>query len=551
MAMKCSNRVLWCWLGFLTLGGVQAAVAADFAKAAARVDSLLAKELYGATATVAPQPTAAVDDATFLRRISLDLTGELPTPEELTTFSLDPAIDKRTKAVERLLAKKEFGQNWARYWRDVIFYRRKEDRALLSAPALVDYLTEQFNKGTSWDRIARDFITATGAVTEQGSTAIIFAQMADPADTTAEVSRIFLGIQIQCAQCHNHPTDRWKREQFHELAAFFPRIGIRPDKSGARPSFSVVSFDKPRGKRAPGATEPATLEHYMPDLKDPKAKGTLMQPVFFATGQKLELGLTDVQRRGRLADWMTGSGDRWFAKAYVNRIWSELVGKGFFDPVDDMGPDRKPIAPQTFEYLASQFVASGHDVKWLFKVITATEAYQRQGRSRKDSGAAPYAAGCPQRLRADQLYNALTTALGIDESQVAPTANGPNLKNLKNQARNNPRFRMNLTFGYDPSLRREEVGGSIPQALFLMNSPELNRAINGHPPAGSLGKLLAQVSDNEAVTVELYLRCLAREPKKQELASCLAHVRSAGERIAGFEDVLWALINSTEFLHRR
>lgn len=194
--------------------------------AAQRLDQLLAKELYGGDASAAPVKQAT--DEVFLRRLTLDLVGVPPTPEEITAFALEPAADKRTRAVERLLADPRFGKNWARYWRDVIMYRRTEDRALLAAGTLEEYLTDAFNNNPHWDQIARDFITATGNVQEAGATAIVMAQMGNAEDTTAEVSRIFMGIQIQCAQCHDHPTDRWKREQFHELAAFFPRISVRP-----------------------------------------------------------------------------------------------------------------------------------------------------------------------------------------------------------------------------------------------------------------------------------------------------------------------------------
>jgi hypothetical protein len=137
-----------------------------------------------------------------------------------------------------------------------------------------------------------------------GTRQIIVAQMANPADTAAEISRIFLGIQIQCAQCHNHPFDRWRREQFHELAAFFPRVGITAGKG--KGAVSVVSLTKPQKVKGMGKRE---LEHYMPDLKDPKAKGTLMQPAFFATGKKLDEGLADEGRREKLAEWLTARED--------------------------------------------------------------------------------------------------------------------------------------------------------------------------------------------------------------------------------------------------
>jgi hypothetical protein len=533
-------------IGLCALALVQCLSAAqpDAGRTAKRVDELLAKEQFGGDAQ--SQPVPRTDDPTFLRRTSLDLVGVPPTPEEITAFALDASPDKGIRAVERLLADKRFGDNWARYWRDVIMYRRTEERALLASAALVEFLASELNREPRWNDIAKKFITATGDVREEGSTALVMAQMASAEDFTAEVSRIFLGIQIQCAQCHNHPTDRWKREQFHELAAFFPRLAIRPVRiDGKQRSFEVVSVDRDRGKKRPDNPRRGSLEHYMPDLDHPEEDGKLMTPVFFVTGQKLEAGAADAERRGKIAEWITSPNSRWFAKAYVNRIWSELVGHGFYEPVDDIGPDRQCAAPKTLDYLAERFAGSGYDVKWLFRVITATQAYGRQSRSRGDETSAPFVAACPQRLRGDQLYNALVEVLDIPEP--ASPRGEPNLRNVLA----GPRGQMNRTFGYDPSVLRDDVAGSIPQALFLMNSPELARAMAGRQRTTTLGRLLAEMPDDKDLVTELYLRSLAREPKPTELATCLDHLNVCDNRAEAFEDILWALVNSTEFLNRK
>lgn len=539
------HSFLVCGLISLSLCGRLGAAGLDPYAVARHADELLAKEVFGGSegTPIAAAPNA--DDQTFLRRASLDLVGKPPTPEEITAFALDASPDKRAVAVERLLARQEFGENWSRYWRDVILYRRSEDRALLVSEALVKFLTDALNNDPHWDTIAKRFITATGDVREEGATAIIMAQMGNTEDTTAEFSRIFLGIQIQCAQCHNHPTDRWKREQFHELAAFFPRAAVRPVRDGEMRSFAVISVDREPKMRRPDKPKIGALEHHMPDLNHPEEEGKLMRPVFFVTGQKLETGLKDQERREKIAEWMTSRNSRWFAKAMVNRMWSELVGTGFYEPVDDIGPDRKCISPRTMEYLAEHFAGSRYDVKWLMRVITSTEAYQRESRSRVETEQMPFAANCAQRLRGDQLYNSLVEVLGIDETAQ------PDRPNRPRAAMQSPRGRVNFTFGYDPSTRRDEIAGSIPQALFLMNAPEVNHALNTREPGASLGKLLAEVPKDDALVEELYLRCLAREPKPSELATCLDYVRTTGSRAEAFEDILWSLVNSTEMLNRK
>jgi len=508
------------------------------AKTAAEVDRLLKEEVLG------DAPLARrVDDETFLRRAALDLVGDLPAPESIAAFVLDPSEKKRAQVVERLLANPQYGQNWARYWRDVILSRRVEDRALLVANPLVVHLTEQFNSGTPWNEIAAGFITAEGDIRENGATAIIAAQDGETEGVTAEVSRIFLGIQIQCAQCHDHVTDRWKRRQFHEWAAFFPRVALRPLLTPTQRTLQVVAIDRRQLFRR-RLQRGGALEHRMADLDRPQEPGEVMQPIFFLTGQQLQTGTPDAQRRETAAQWMTEN--QWFSKSLVNRLWSELVGEGFYEPVDDLGPDRQASAPRTLDYLSQQFVGSGYDLKWLFRVIMATEAYQRESRERRSFGETPFTANCQQRLRADQLFNALTSALEI----VEPTPGVGGGRGGAYGIRPTRRTIFSLAFGFDPSLPRDEISGSIPQALALMNSPQISSQIDASSERTMLGRLLTTFDEDELAVEELYLKVLARTPDEQEVTKCLRYIRSTGRK-AGYEDLLWALLNSAEFLYRR
>lgn len=514
------------------------------ADVARRVDASLAAE---AGADLANMPI--VDDETFLRRASLDLIGDIPTPEEVTAFVLDPSSNKREAAVDRLLADSRFGENWGHYFRDVILYRRSDDRGQIAGPSVQRYLAEQFNKNVGWDKIARDFVTARGDVRDEGATAIIMAQMGQPPEVAGEMSRIFLGVQIQCAQCHDHPTDRWKRTQFHELTAFFPRIAVQPVKGdGEKRSFAVVSRDRePRVAPKDGKYR-GQLEHFMPDLKDPAAKGTEMRPVFFLTGKKIDFGTPDAKRRETLAEWFTAKNNPWFAKAFVNRIWAEMVGRGFYEPIDDLGPDRTATAPKTLDILSMAFANHDYDVKWLMRAIAATSAYQHISQTRGTKATAPFAAATPQPLRGDQLYDALRSALAVDDFDLA---RAERFKAKGGRLQQGARFEFNRTFGFDPSLPRDDVAASIPQALMLMNGPMLQRAMNAKQPSTLLGKLMAQNLDDREVVGELYLRCLAREPKPDEVHTCLAYISATKNRPEAFEDILWALLNSTEFSQRK
>ena len=492
-----------------------------------------------------PAPPAC-DDATFLRRASLDLVGRQPPPAEVDAFLADRSPTKREDLIDDLLADPAWAATWGRYFRDVILYRRSDDRAIAMAPALETFFRERLQTGAAWDEIARDVITATGVPSEHGETAIIMAQMGETADIAAEISRVFTGVQIQCAQCHDHFTDRWKREQFHEFAAFFPRTAIRRGPGAGIDRFEVVSFDrdprKGRGKR-PDNPRRGELEHEMPHIDDPSLPGTVMQPRFFIGGRGVPLGTPDRERRATAARLITSPDNSWFARAIVNRIWTELVGDGFYDGIDDLGPDREARSPELLEQFCEEFVATDHDLRSLFRAVMATPAYQSAARSRADATRPVGSASCPQRLRADQLFTQVLAAIGVEERQAAGRAGGRRQMGV-------PRVIFNQTFGYDPGLPRDEISGSIPQALLLMNSQPLALAMDGDRRGTLLGRLLVELPDDRELADELHLRTLARHATPAEIAVCLDHVRDSGDRAAAFEDIFWALVNSAEFIHR-
>jgi len=503
--------------------GTNATAAPPSAKVTAhRIDAVLADELFDDPTQLAPTS----DDETYLRRVWLDVVGDIPSPEEVTAFVLDPSPDKREQTVRRLLENPDYGKNWARYWRDVVFSRRLEDRAILAANAMVSDLAGWLNEGQGWNRIASRFITASGNVREHGNTAIVMAQDGRTEEITAEISRIFLGIQIQCAQCHDHPNDRWKRKQFHELAAFFPRVGIRRASSMTLRSFEVYASDQFRKKPKKNNDRRPQAEHFMPHLDDPTAKGTKIQPQFFLTSQTIPLGSSDAHRRSQLADWLTDN--EWFAIALVNRVWSELVGEGFYEPVDDLGPDRKATAPKTVKLLANKFRQSDYDLQWLLRTICQTEAYGRESRPRRKSNETPLTANVPQRLRSDQLFSAAYSALGI----VKPKEGWS-----RRERRKSSRQRFAEIFGYDPSVSRDSISASIPQVLALMNSPQVNRALAANRTS-LLGRLLEEIEDDKPLIVELTLRCLSRQPTDEELSLLLAYGEEVGDRRQAFEDIL-------------
>jgi hypothetical protein len=287
-----------------------------------------------------------------------------------------------------------------------------------------------------------------------------------------------------------------------------------------------------------------TPEHHMSDPKDPQSEGKLMPPVLFATGDSLPIGTRDADRRSNLAKWITEKENPYFAKAFVNRLWSELTGEGFYEPIDDIGPDRHATAPKTLEYLASEFANTGYDVKWLFQTIMATQLYQLPSSPRRGSEDPPMQHNVAQRLRSDQVFDNLLLVLDASEPTPGPGgAYGP-ARGIRG-----PRQQFTTAFGYDPSTRRDEIQSSIPQALALMNSPTVAGALRGTGNT-MLARKLASIKDNSALTQELFLRVLGREASQSELTTCLQFVKQVNNRTEAFEDILWGLLNSAEFLHR-
>ena len=514
----------------------------------AAVDALL--ETSHKAAKVAP--ARLTTDEEFLRRVTLDVTGKLPTADVVVKFRQDKGKDKRARLIDSLLASPDYGTNWGRYWKDVFQYHATPaNPALVRFPELESWMAEQLNKNRPWDEIASEMITATGNTGENGAAVLAAAHQGQAVELAGEVSRVFLGVQIQCAQCHDHPSDVWKREQFHQFAAFFGGIQTRANRMAeGGPSFDVID----RKGRA---------NYTMPDLEDP-AKSIPVLPKFFLASETAKVpptGLTPTQRRALAASYVTGQDNPWFARAFVNRVWFSLLGDSFYSPVDDMGPTREAQNPEVLEALAAEWQKGGYDVRWLYRTVLNTKAYQREFRSWNTSaGKVPFAANCPSRLRGDQILDALTHALGVSfddrpAGKVAGQAKG-GANAAKKQAaavarlRGGPRAQFNQTFGVDPSTPTDEVLGTIPQALFFMNSPVVNSAITRRNGT-VLAEVLATNRDERAALEALYLRVLARSPSADEVRTCGKYIQSTPNHREAFEDILWALVNSTEFLSRK
>jgi hypothetical protein len=559
----------------------------------AELDRLVTQYLVKTSPKV--EPAALTTDVEYVRRIYFDCIGKPPTPAQVQTFLSDRSSDKRARLVDSLLNSSDWARNWAKYWRDVVmFHSTSENPAQVRFDMLEDWLAKQLQGNKAWDEIVTGMITATGQNDENGAVAFPLAYQAQPVEMAGEVSRIFMGVQIQCAQCHDHKTDAWKQRQFHEFAAFFAGVRSKNVVKGAPgqlPVFAVV-LQGPR-------------RYTMPDKDDPQKKIPVAPRFFLSSSSSQPAPVLPetapiLERRALAASYVTGQDNPWFARAYVNRIWYALMGEAFYEPIDDIGPERTPKAVDVLDPLAAQWQKGGYDIRWLYRTILNTEAYQRRIRSTSnEAGKTPFASSCPSRLRSDQVYDALMQALAIPVDAAGnpkqPTkpmgANQGLAKNAKMlQASLSPadpkrqeaqtkggakkaaeadglasqvgkkmaairrpggqRLLFDRLFGVDPSVANEDVLGTIPQALFLMNSPMINNRTQARPGT-VLNEILNTAPNERAALGALYLRVLSRQPTTHEVEVCGRYLASVGDRREAFEDIYWSLINTTEFLTRR
>lgn len=480
-------------------------------------------------------PTAIATDEQFLRRVSFDLIGRPPTLAEREQFLGDASPEKRRELVERLLASPEFGTNWADYWRDTIaFHIPPPELTYLNYGPLKRWLAEKLNSGAPWDVVIRELITAAGKVDEQPAATFIGYHQADATNLAAETSRIFLGQQIGCAQCHDHPFDSWKRTQFHELAAFFARTKAKLSQNDG--GGTLVSSE-------------AKGEYLLPDMENPLKKGTPLKPSAL-DGKLAKVGKSDADRRAQLAAWVTSRDNPWFALAYTNRIWARLMGRGFYEPVDDLGDSRPQAWASVHQALAGHFVAGRFDVKDLFRLVTLSESYRQGLQTPVLEASASSLAEAPLRLRGDEIFAAL--AIGIDLPNVTPEAVKPTAAVRFPPPPKSTRDLVHEAFAADPSLSSSAAPRTIGQALWMMNNEQLQAQLSGAPGSGTmLAKLLEEQKDDKRLCEQLFERVLARAASADELRIAQEHAASQGDRRAAFEDLLWSLVNSAEFSTRR
>ncbi len=487
----------------------------DAAAAAKLIDTHIDKKL--ADKKIAPSPICS--DEEFLRRAHLDITGVIPTADKAKAFLDDKATDKRAKLVDELLADANYGRKQADIWTAKLFTKDSGNRFVQRAP-FYKWIEAEFNANRPWNQFVTSVVTATGTVDEHPEVTYFLSNRSIDklTDTT---SQHFLGVRLSCAQCHNHPFTTTKQTEYWGLAAFYSKVN--PE----RPKNANQGGDNSKLGVQEGNTK-TKLKDFFPE----SAKTV---PPKFLEGESPKLG-SSVPYRPALAEWLTDAKNPFFAKAMVNRTWAALFGRGIVNPIDDMIDTNEPSHPELLAELSAKFAAGGFDVKLLVKGVVLSRAYQRTSKptAANKADADHYSHQQIKVLSPEMLYDSLTRVVGTPPAAKGPAGGGA--ANRAGAVTPRDRFVEFFLAGSDEPKAAEYEAG-IPQAL---------RLINGRNTQPATLKLLGGSKGAEAFE-KIYLAALSRRPTADEVKRLTDYVAKASTPGEGYGDVLWAVLNSSEF----
>ncbi len=467
-------------------------------------------------------PSAVCGDEEFIRRASIDAIGTLPTPDEVRSFIADQSSDKRAKLIDRLLDRNEYASYWASHWGDLLRNKRRYGDAYKRGTfAFASWIRDQFARNVHYDKFVREILTAQGDVSD--SPAVVwYREVRNITHQVNDTSQLFLGMRIQCANCHHHPYERWSQDDYWGFAAHFARLG---NKQGAVANETAIFVRKDGG-----VSQPRTHR----EMK-PKPLGAAEAD--YVRGQ---------DPREKLVDWMTSPDNPYFAKAIVNRMWAQFLGVGLVEAIDDMRVTNPPSNAELLNALAVDFVKHDFDLKHLIRTIMNSQTYQLSSipNSSNEKDRRNYARFYPRRLSAQVLCDAVDAATGsVEKYRGFPL--GARAIDLPDESIDS--YFLDV-FGRS---QRESAcecerssAANLAQTLHLMNSPETQRKIAG----GRIEKMIQAKLSDDKIARELFLWTFAREPKPEDLTDVLNYVGRSKSKKQAFEDVLWSLLNSKEFM---
>ena len=477
------------------------------------------------------QPSEVARDEVFLRRVYLDLIGIPPTPEQARAFLGDPDSSraKRARLIEDLVGSGPYVDYWSLKWGDLLQSNRKHlgEKGMW---AFRQWIRDAIATNEPYDDFVRELLTSVGS-TFQSPAANFFRVNDDPKLAMETTTQLFLGVRMVCAQCHDHPFERWTQNQYFQLAAFFSAVGMKP------------GFDSDE--------QIVYLKREDSDFLHPKTNKPVEPEYLLASAGMPEIASYG-DSRAALAEWLTSEKNPYFGKAIANRVWSYFFGRGIIEPVDDIRGSNPPVNPALMDALEEDFIRSGFDLQHLVRTIVSSRTYQSAMETNEwNAGdSINFSHFEPRRLAAESLLDAMTIATGsrpdfpeVPDDFTAQQLPDPHvdaggfLNMFGRPERESP----------CECERRNDL--SLPLAMSLVNGPTLADAIAS--PDGRIAKAILAGRSNRELIEELYVSSLARYPTGEELDSALTYLASSPGRAAKAQDLLWALINSNAFLFNR
>ena len=508
-----------------------------------RPNNFIDEQVFNKLAALRIEPADLCSDVEFLRRAFLDTIGVLPAPAEVRAFLADRRPDRRAHLVDALLERPEFVDHWALQLGDLFQNRKERDhdvRGTKGVRAFHDWLRKQVAVNRPWDELAREVLTATGKTNDSPAVGYFIVTVgeqgeAQRSEVVASVAQAFLGTRIGCAQCHNHPLEKYTQDDYYHFAGFFSRIRLeRHDPKTARATVLHIRGRDPKENeaRAPiGVSQPRTGQFLAPQPLD-------RSPTAIKPGE---------DPRVRLAEWMTDPKNEYFSGAMVNRLWRHFLGVGLVEPVDDLRASNPPSNPALWTALNKEFVAHRYDLKHLMRLILNSRTYQLSSATRPGNKVDTrfYSHYYARRLPAEVLLDALSQSTGVPDPF--------------------PGYPLGLRAGQlpDPALksyflslfgRSERVTAcacerngevTMPQVLHLHNGESVVQKIQAGD--GRLSQLLKSGKSNTEIAEELFLATLSRLPSEAERSAVRKALEEGGSKDEAFRDLFWALLNSKEF----
>jgi hypothetical protein len=536
-----AQRIGCCLFVATLLATAALAVAADGSTKGSPSDHTGAKPAYidqmieASWKKAGVKPAKPAGDDEFLRRAYLDLVGRIPNVQEARAFLQTREKDKRDKLVTYLLEHPDFAKNFAAQWSVLLIGRGNQGR-MVDRASLTGWLRKQFTSNRPWNEVVHELVSSTGSNKENGAVNYVLAHLEfEAVPLTSRTTRLFLGQQLQCTQCHDHPSNDWKQGDFWGINAFFRGMKIEEVRTADATGLEKVDHTELRD-------EP-TEEFARFDRRN-----GLVGVAFprFLDGRKISQG-ADVIRRAELGKLIADPNNEMLGKAFVNRLWTHFLGRGFVNPVDDFGPHNPASNPELLDRLAEEFKQSGYDVKKLCRCIMASRAYQLSSASAKpkggDNGDGLFSQMQLKPMSPEQLFDSLLTA-----TMAHRTGSGDD----GNKKRDAWMRQFLFAFANDEAEESTSFQGTIPQALMMMNGELMRTALSGSP-GSFLCEVVAQAqrqgrSPESHMVDSLYLAALSRHPTPKELGRARQYLESFPDSLQVLQDLFWALLNSNEFV---